>query len=175
MPVTLRAPTPTDAPALAALLARNRAFFGTGEPLRPEMYYTPEGQGDAIAGAIAAAEAGAAEVFLVEEDGVLVGRANLSSIIRGAFCSASVGYLIDEEQCGRGIATQTLHLLVRRAFDDLGLHRLQGEVLPENGASQRVLAACGFTRYGTAPDYLFIQGRWRTHHLYQRTNPAWRG
>ena len=92
----------------------------------------------------------------------------------GFIDSASVGYGVDRACTGRGIATAALRLLVGVGFDVLGLHRLQGETLVDNVASQRVLAACGFEHYGTAPDYLRIDGRWRAHELFQRINPGWR-
>ncbi|WP_277050726.1 GNAT family N-acetyltransferase [Ruania albidiflava] len=78
---------------------------------------------------------------------------------------------MDEEHTGRGIATAALRQLTGYAFDDLRLHRLQAEVLPDNVASKRVLSHLGFCHYGTAPHYLRIQGRWQTHDLYQLINP----
>ena len=155
-------------------VVRNRDHFRTGEPARSEAYYTPAGQADLVAAADRARETGTGLLFLVEEDGVLVGRAQLNSVIRGAFDSASVGYGVDRACTGRGIATAALRLLVGVGFDVLGLHRLQGETLVDNVASQGVLAACGFEHYGTAPDYLRIDGRWRAHELFQRINPGWR-
>lgn len=173
MPVTLRTPRPDDAEALRALVADNRDFFRTGEPRRPEEFYTLAGQTEVIRSSAAASEAGTARMFLIEDDGEVVGRANLNSIIRGALQSAAVGYVVAREHTGRGVATAALRLLVRHAFDDLGLHRLQGETLVDNAASQGVLRACGFERYGTAPDYLRIDGRWRTCALFQLLDPAW--
>ena len=37
-----------------------------------------------------------------------------------------------------------------------------------NTASQRVLERTGFAYYGTAERFLFIDGRWQDHRLYQR-------
>jgi len=39
-------------------------------------------------------------------------------------------------------------------------------------ASQRVLARNGFVRYGTAPQYLRIAGRWQDHAMFQALDPA---
>lgn len=58
------------------------------------------------------------------------------------------------------------------AFRDLGLHRVQAETLLHNVASQRVLARNGFVRYGTAPQYLRIAGRWQDHAMFQALDPA---
>ena len=57
------------------------------------------------------------------------------------------------------------------AFDDLGLHRVQAETLPDNVRSQRVLARNGFVRYGLAPQYLTIAGRWQDFEMYQLLSP----
>lgn len=172
MTITIRAAIEQDASSLSELLLRNRSYFGTGEPILPDSYYTVAHQAQGIERDRANRAADKGAMFLIEADGVLVGRANLSSIIRGAFQSASVAYLVDDAHTGRGVATAALRQLVGYAFDDLGLHRLQAEVLPDNAASKGVLAHLGFVHYGTAPDYLRIQGQWQTHDLFQLINPA---
>lgn len=101
MTIALRTPTPADADALADLLTRNRVYFQTGEPLRPDEFYTPDHQAQVIRDAENARQAGASVLYLIEDDGAVVGRANLNSIIRGAFQSASVGYAVDQAHTGR--------------------------------------------------------------------------
>jgi ribosomal-protein-alanine N-acetyltransferase len=49
-----------------------------------------------------------------------------------------------------------------------GLHRVEAGTLLHNAASQRVLERCGFEYYGLAPKFLFIDGAWQDHKLYQR-------
>ncbi|WP_324650212.1 GNAT family protein [Georgenia sp. H159] len=159
-----------DARELAELLSRNRDYFRTGEPHRPEDYYTAEGQRALVGVALQARDAGSGTTFVIESGGVLVGRIALSSIVRGAFQSGSVGYVVDRAAAGRGVATAALRQVVDVAFVDLDLHRLQADTLPENVASQRVLHKCGFVRIGRAPHYLRIDGRWRTHDLFQLVN-----
>lgn len=166
----LRPPVPADAGAMAALVTSNREHFRTGEPLRPDAYYSEDGQRRVIDDALSAARAGTAAMFVVEVDGRLVGRVNLNSIIRGAFQSASVGYVIDRRVTGRGVATAALVHLIDIAFGELVLHRLQAETLVTNAASRRVLERCGFVWYGRAPTYLRIDGRWQTQDLFQLIN-----
>lgn len=110
-------------------------------------------------------------MVIVDASGDLVGTLNLNSIIRGAFQSASVGYWVSQERNGRGIASAAVAEAKRVAVEDLGLHRLQGETLVGNIASQRVLLKNGFVQYGVAPDYLKIAGQWQTHVLFQVTFP----
>ncbi len=92
---------------------------------------------------------------------------NLNNVVRGAFWSAALGYWVDGAHQGKGLATAA----VAAACDEarmLGLHRAEAGTLVHNHASQRVLAKCGFERYGLAPEYLFIDGAWQDHVLHQR-------
>ena len=119
-----------------------------------------------------AAESGTAfPMVIIDRSGALVGTINLNSIIRGAFQSASIGYWVSQERNGEGIASAAVAAAKRVAFEELGLHRIQGETLVGNHASQRVLLKNGFVKYGVAPDYLRIAGRWQEHVLFQVVAP----
>lgn len=169
--VSVRLAEPADDAQLADLLSRNRDYFRSGEPKRRDAYYTLDAQRRIIEQAVEPRRAGRALMFVIEEDGELAGRINLNSLIRGAFQSASVGYLVDQHMTGRGIATAALRLVIDIAFGELNLHRLQAETLTDNPASQRVLRRCGFVHAGRAPEYLKIDGRWQTNDLLQLINP----
>ncbi|WP_370257709.1 GNAT family N-acetyltransferase [Cryobacterium sp. Hh38] len=78
-----------------------------------------------------------------------------------------LGYWVAEENNGRGYATDAVRAMTTRAFEELGLHRVQAETLIPNVRSQRVLQRVGFVRYGLAPAYLKIAGRWQDHLMYQ--------
>ena len=157
-----------DVPELARLVRANRAFLAGFGPLRTDEYFTDEGQERVVLASLEAADNGTKlPMVILDGAGVLVGTLNLNSIIRGAFQSASLGYWVSQERNGEGIATAAVAAAKRVAFEELGLHRLQGETLVDNHASQRVLVKNGFTKYGEAPDYLKIAGRWQTHALFQ--------
>jgi hypothetical protein len=95
-PVSVRPAEPADAAQFTDLLGRNRDYFRSGEPERRDAYYTLDAQRRLIEQAVEARRAGNALMFVIEEDGQLAGRINLNSLIRGAFQSASVGYLVDQ-------------------------------------------------------------------------------
>ena len=78
-----------------------------------------------------------------------------------------MGYWVGAGDNGRGLATAAVRDVVRVAFEDLGLHRVQAETLLHNARSQRVLERAGFVRFGVAPAYLRIAGRWQDHAVYQ--------
>ena len=62
--------------------------------------------------------------------------------------------------------------MVQLAFGELRLHRVKAGTLLHNVGSQRVLERNGFVRFGVAPSYLKIAGRWQDHALYQLLNPG---
>lgn len=168
--VTTRLITVADAPALAALLHTNREFLAPWEPERAESYYTADGQRQIIEDALRQFDQGGLLPHVIVEDGRIIGRITVSTIVRGPFQSGSLGYLVDAGCNGRGVATAAVGHIVRLAFGDLGLHRLEAGTLPHNIRSQRVLERNGFRRYGLAPRYLKIAGDWRDHTLYQLLN-----
>jgi ribosomal-protein-alanine N-acetyltransferase len=165
---TCRLITPDDAPVLAELVRVNREFLAPWEPAREEPYFTVAGQRAAIGASLAEHEHGRGLPYvIVDPERGVVGRVNLNNIVRGAFQSASLGYWIAESAGGRGMATAAVRDIIRVAFTELGLHRVQADTLVHNVASQRVLARNGFVQIGLAPRYLKIAGRWQDCILHQ--------
>ncbi|MCH6472477.1 GNAT family N-acetyltransferase [Sinomonas terrae] len=166
--VVLRLLSPEDAGLLAKAYAENREYLAPWEPARPEEWYTEEGQVQAVAHALGELMRRTELPLVLVEDGSIIGGATLSSIVRGAFQNAHLGYWIAERAQGQGIMTQTVGVLVEIARDGLGLHRIEAATLPRNAASQRVLEKNGFEFYGLARSYLQIAGSWQDHRMYQR-------
>ena len=82
--------------------------------------------------------------------------------------SCAIGYWVDAARNGRGLATTAVGDILRFAFGELSLHRVEAATLVDNLASQRVLAKNGFERIGIARRFLRIGGDWRDHVLFQR-------
>jgi len=91
---------------------------------------------------------------------------NLNTIVRGAAHCAHLGYWIDREYNGQGLATAGVREACRAATE-LGLHRIEAVTLVDNEGSKAVLSKCGFQAIGHAPAYLFIDGAWRDHDIFQ--------
>ncbi|HEX4010105.1 MAG TPA: GNAT family protein [Solirubrobacteraceae bacterium] len=169
---SIRLVTLADAPRLATLLTINRDFLAPWDPIRPEVSFTAEGQRHAIRDALEQYERGVTVPEVILADGQVVGRATLSNMVRGPFLSCNLGYWVDAAHNGRGIASAAVRQIVDMAFTELDLHRVEAGTLPHNVASQRVLERNGFIRFGVAPDYLRIAGRWQDHILFQTLNQA---
>ena len=103
----------------------------------------------------------------------LCGEINLNGVQRGPFQSAYVGYWIDESCAGRGYVPEALVVVIRFAFEDLKLHRLQVAIVPRNRPSRRVVEKLGLRCEGTAERYLEINGVWEDHLRYAITVEEW--
>ena len=157
-----------DADQLAALLVRSRTALAPWDPVRPASYFTEAGQRRGLADALALHAEGGSYPGLILLDGQAAGRVNLNNVVRGAFASADLGYWVDVEHQGRGVASAAVGAVLAVAFGELGLHRVQAGTLVHNHASRRVLAKNGFSEIGLAPRYISIAGRWQDHVLHQR-------
>ncbi|HEU4946695.1 MAG TPA: GNAT family N-acetyltransferase [Kribbella sp.] len=163
-----RLATLDDAPALAELLRVNRDFLAPWDPIRGEDYFTVDGQRAVLRADLEAYEQGTKLPHVVLDDsGGVIGRITLNGIVRGPFQSCSLGYWVGAAHNGRGFATAAVRDILRVAFEELGLHRVQAEILLHNIRSQRVLERNGFVRFGMAPAYLKIAGQWQDHAVYQ--------
>lgn len=168
----IRLITAEDAGALADLVQINREFLAPRDPVRPEEYFTVEGQRRAVGEALERYDEGTVAPYVIVADGQIVGRVTLSNIVRGAFQSSNLGYWVGSAHNGRGVATAAVRQIMPVAFIELGLHRIEAGTLLDNTPSQRVLERNGFVRFGVAPEYLQIAGRWQDHALYQALNPS---
>jgi ribosomal-protein-alanine N-acetyltransferase len=102
-----------------------------------------------------------------------VGEVNLSSVQRGPFQNAYVGYWMDQIHAGRGYVPEGCVLMFRFAFEDLGLHRLQVSIIPRNRPSRRVAQKLWLRGEGIALRYLEIDGKWEDHVRYAITSEEW--
>lgn len=115
------------------------------------------------------AKAGRSLPFAVTYEGRLVGQATLSTIVRGAFDSASIGYWVDQEVAGRNVIPTAVAMATDHAMRMVGLHRIEVNIRPENAASIRVVDKLGFRLEGRHERFLFIDGAWRDHLSYALT------
>ncbi|MBN6050420.1 GNAT family N-acetyltransferase [Nonomuraea sp. RK-328] len=132
-------------------------------PATPEAFQTFLGRFD---------DGRSAEGLLVclRDTGAIVGNVNINSIIRGRFQSGALGYAVFAPHAGRGYMSEGLGLVLRHAFEELRLHRLEAQIRPDNQASVKLVQRHGFRYEGYSPDLLFIDGAWRGHGRWAITN-----
>jgi ribosomal-protein-alanine N-acetyltransferase len=101
------------------------------------------------------------------------GEVTLSSIQRGPFQSAFIGYWIDEALAGRGFTPEAVVVTLQFAFDAISLHRVEISIIPRNTASRRVVEKLGIRQEGIAERFLEIDGVWEDHVRYAITSEEW--
>ena len=107
------------------------------------------------------------------EGGGLIGNCGLRLEEAGA-PSAELGYELAPEHWGRGYAIEGARAMVSFGFETLALHRVWGECVPENSASQRVMAALGMRREGRLRQTQWYKGRWWDTLIYAMLEDEWR-
>ncbi len=103
----------------------------------------------------------------------LVGEITLSSIQRGPFQSAYIGYWVDQDWAGQGIVPEAVVVVLAFSFETLRLHRVEIAIIPRNRASRRVVEKLGLRLEGLAERFLEIDGRWEDHVRYAITSEEW--
>jgi [ribosomal protein S5]-alanine N-acetyltransferase len=112
--------------------------------------------------------------FLVKEpDEVLVGVVNISEIVRGGFQSGYLGYYAFSPWARQGLLAIGMGQVLSLAFGEMGLHRLEANIQPENDASIRLVRKLGFQKEGFSPGYLKIGGEWRDHERWAIVADEW--
>ena len=81
---------------------------------------------------------------------------------------AGLGILIhDQEDRGKGLATDALMLMIRYARDVLGLRQLYVNITTDNQRSIHLFKKAGFQLVGTKKDWIRITSGWLDEELYQ--------
>ena len=84
--------------------------------------------------------------MVTRRDGVQVGDLCFKGLNEDG--SVEIGYGINDEFQGQGYATEAVIATVDWALRQSGVLRVEAETEPDNTASQRVLAKCGFVSNG---------------------------
>jgi ribosomal-protein-alanine N-acetyltransferase len=166
-----------DFAAWSEVRGRNTDWLLKWEPMRTPGAPDPVQSRDAFAVRCGARQRerqlGTGYGYGIFVDGQFAGEINLSIVQRGPFQSSYVGYWIDEKLAGQGYMPEALVLVIRAAFEDLHLHRVQISIIPRNSASRRVVDKLGIRDEGIAQRYLEINGVWEDHIRYAMTVEEW--
>ncbi len=74
--------------------------------------------------------------------------------------SAEVGYVLNPEYWGKGIAPEAVSRVLEFGFEDLGLHRIEARFMEENDRSRRVMEKVGMTFEGIIREGMFVKGNY---------------
>lgn len=89
-----------------------------------------------------------------QTDDILIGTSTLFHIESNNY-RAEIGYALGREHWGKGYIQEALNALLRYAFSELNLDRIEADVDPRNAASIRTLERLGFQKEG------YLRERWK--------------
>ena len=112
--------------------------------------------------------------FVRIDDEDLAGVVNISEIVLGSFRSAYLSYYAFEPHQRRGYMRAGVSAMIKLAFHERRLHRLEANIQPENAPSIALVRSLGFELEGYSPRYLKIAGRWRDHERWAIRSESWR-
>lgn len=153
-----------DATAWREVRTRNARWLRPWEATLPLAEHdAPTTYGAMVRRLRAEAREGRSLPFALTVDGAFAGQVTVGGIARGSLLSAYVGYWIDQRVAGRGIMPTAVAMATDHCFREVGLHRVEINIRPENSASLRVVEKLGFRAEGLRERYLHIDGDWRDH------------
>lgn len=85
-----------------------------------------------------------------------------------AHARGEIGYTIGRAHQGRGYATEAAAAVMRHGFEELGLNRVEAQVVAGNAASARVLEKIGMKREGLLARRVRIRGRFCDVEMWAR-------
>lgn len=175
--VMLRPLAPNDYAAWREVRLRNEGWLVPWEPQRPAGMPDPTRDRTAFEARCSARDreraADHAYPFGVFVDQQFAGEVNLNNVARGALQGATIGYWIDQDRAGRGYIAEAVVVLLRFAFEQLQLHRVEICIVPRNANSRRVVEKLGLRCEGVAERFLEIAGTWEDHLRFAITAEEW--
>ncbi len=159
----------TQADKLLCFCQENAEIFMNYEQDYPDNYFTIEYQTLLLKGYMQQfleEKAVRYFVFLKENPNVIIGCAGLSDLHLLSAKSAKLFYKPDRAYCGQGYMNEAISCLLWHAADELGLHRIEADILPGNERSVAVVKRLGFEFEGVAKSSHIVNGEWRDHERY---------
>jgi RimJ/RimL family protein N-acetyltransferase len=94
-----------------------------------------------------------------DEHGTLIGLVRLKRVRAEDRCT-DFGIAIARAYWSRGYGTDTTRAILRFAFEEMGLHRVQLGYVEYNARARRCYDKCGFTEEGRERRAKYREGRW---------------
>lgn len=101
--------------------------------------------------------------MMIEVNGEVAGSVSIGSIQHSAMSLGTLGYWIARKWANKGIMTLAVAAVIDLALTELGLHRIEVVVRPENKASIALCRKLRLHEEGLRIRYMHIAGAWCDH------------
>lgn len=157
-----------DSKRLEALILGNRSWLRPWEATNPTSPNSFDVRSQ-LRGLIRQLDDESGIPFVIEVQGQIQGQLNVANIMYGSVSSAVLGYWLAPEEAGKGVMPLSVALVTDYLMNQIGLHRVEINIRPENHASLRVIQKLGFRYEGLKQRYIHINGDWRDHYVFALT------
>ena len=97
---------------------------------------------------------------VLKENNKMIGTCGFSNIDEANLC-AEIGYVLNQNYWGRGIAVEAAGEMLKVGFEQLGMNRIEGRYMIENRASARVMEKLVMQYEGVHRSSIFVKGQFR--------------
>lgn len=111
--------------------------------------------------------------IVYEPDGKMIGTCGFTAF-HCTSDAAEVGYVLNPEYWGRGIAKEALLRVMEFGFDVLGLHRIEARFIKDNERSLHLMESVGMQLEGYLREAMLVKGRYVTVGVCSILASEWR-
>ena len=108
-----------------------------------------------------------------EPDCKMVGTCGFTSFNCVSDC-AEVGYVINPDYWGKGIASEALERVLKFGFEELKLHRIEAKFMKDNERSRAVMERVGMTFEGYHREAMLVKGIYITYGVCSILASEWK-
>ena len=170
----VRDPLPSDIDGWHRLLSDPKTMYYLPDIMTHTLNESKQNLDDAIADA---GNPDRTKYFLAVEEretGAFIGTAGYTvTQTTPAGKSVHLGYFILPKYHGQGIVTEALHEIIRFAFENNGVYRIETGCMRENIASERVMQKCGMIKEADRKDCVWHDGQLKDRVEYRLLKEEW--
>ncbi len=168
--------TAVSAEQVLSFLISNREFFAPTEPARSEQYYTLAFQQDLLDKEYSLSKGFRSLLrYWITFRGrdTVIGSVMLAKPLRSEPRSCIIAYRLDKDHQGQGIMYEAASAVISQAFTNLGISRIEANIMPRNLPSRNTAARLGFREVGYTHNFLEINGVKEDHIRTELTRESW--
>ncbi|MCR4695235.1 MAG: GNAT family N-acetyltransferase [Pseudobutyrivibrio sp.] len=105
-------------------------------------------------------------IFEKDDPDKIIGTISFRNIIRPVYECCTVGYKMDQAYINQGFCTEALEATIPLLAKELGIHRFEAFILPDNEPSIHMAEKIGFKYEGILRDKITIDGKRLDHCLF---------
>lgn len=160
---------PEAAPMVLSFYQRNKDIFEKYEPILGNDFYTLERQKNILDFEhknIMRLLMVRYWIFHKNNPTQIIGTVSYRNIVRPIYESCTIGYKMDRDYVNQGYCSEAIRATLPTVSSELGIHRFEALILPDNTPSIHLVEKLGFKFEGILRDKIIIHGERLDHCMY---------